>query len=577
MTSLLSRGLLFALLLLAAAPARAEAPTLTDMQEHIFGTSNIGAVAGHGGLTAGVSPDGDLTVLSFPGPSFADQLAFLGGNDLDVSTRPHGGAAEGMGSFLGLLVTTAQGTKLSWLRGADFTSSQRYTQPDAPVPETTFVSAVLKLSVQLIDVVSPDAELLTRRVIVTRAAGSPVTAASLVVYENLSPSVSRVPMIPFVDWLFDSRNDFVAAWDSTAQAVVHLHPSDRGVLKGIGDVTTDSSTKTDYGPVDALMKKTPSDAEIDAFVSGADSAFPPGVAAMVTTRPAPSSFQIGSDATPLCAAVGRLADNIKALSTVFPQVVLPLDPGLADLVRCKDPLPGVRAARGWSWQPEDALSDLADGKLSGSRLAACQTNAALLAPLAFTGDVAEGEALFAFGATLAAARVNLERGTALPAAARQAASEKAAHDALSGAALPDPALGQQVVDVARRALVNVYVARDRQSGAVVASISRQPPYYIDWPRDGAFINHGLDVAGLTSWVTQRNTFYAGLLRKTAEDPDPLLSPVAPTDPDTRKVEFPAGAWEMNYYADGVPGGNIPPGSIARTPPRSCRGRRSSPA
>jgi hypothetical protein len=542
--------------LLLARAARADAPSTVDMQEHIFGASNTNAVAGHGGLTAGISAEGDLTVLSWPGPSFADQLAYVAGNDLDVRTRPHLGAADGMGAFVGLLVTTMAGTQLVWLRDPAFSRAQGYTQPDAPVPQTTFTRADLGLTVVLTDVVSPDVDVLTRRVVVTRAAGSPVTAASLVAYENLSLTVSKIAMIPFADWILDSRNDFVAVYDRQAHAVIHVHPSDRAVVSGLADVATAPDT-IDYGPVDKLMKEpAPSDADIDALVAGIDSAFPPAVAALVTTEPPPQSFQVGADATPICASVGHLADNLEALPTVFPGFQLPLDPTLADAIRCTDPLPVVRAAHAWSWAPEDALADAADGQLSGSRLAACQTNAALATPLVFTGDTAEGSLVIAFGHNVGDARTALATATGSPASARQAAAEKAAHDALGGAALPDVSLGQRTVDVARRSLVNIYVARDRGVGAVVASIARQPPYFVDWPRDGSFITQAVDVAGLLPWGTQRSEWYVGLQRRDTVQRNPLFEPSVPTDPDTGDTVFPAYAWEMNYFADGTVGGPI---------------------
>ena len=66
---------------LVAGVARADAPSTVDIVEHIFGASNTNAVAGHGGLTAGFSADGDLTLLSWPGPTFADQLAYLSSKD----------------------------------------------------------------------------------------------------------------------------------------------------------------------------------------------------------------------------------------------------------------------------------------------------------------------------------------------------------------------------------------------------------------------------------------------------------------------------------------------------------------
>jgi hypothetical protein len=541
---------------LAASPARAQAPTTVDMDEHIFGASNTNAVAGHGGLTAGISGDGDLTVLSWPGPTWADQLAYIASNDLDVRSEAHLGATDGMGAFVGLLVTTGQGTQLAWLRDPAFAHAQQYTQPDAPVPRTTFTRGDLALTVVLTDVVSPDVDVLTRRVVVTRGAGSPVTAVSLVFYENLSPTLSRIPMIPFADWLLDAHNDFVAVYDRAAGVVVHVHPGDRAVIQGLLDVVT-APESVDYGPVDALMKQAaPADADVDALVAGLDSAFPPGIAALVTTEPPPASFQVGGDATPICASVGHFADNLESLTTAFPGLQLPLDPSIADAVRCTDPLPIVAKARGWTWAPEDALSDVADGQLSGSRLAACQTNAALAAPLVFLGDTAEGAALIAFGRSVAEARAALAKAQTQSAAARQVASEQAAHAALGSAALPDPSLGQRTVEVAERALVNIYVARDRSTGAVVASIARQPPYYLDWPRDGSFITQALDLAGLLPWGTQRGSWYVGLQRAELAQKNPILEPQTPTDPDTGDEGFPAYAWEMNYFSDGTVGGPI---------------------
>src|SRR5689334_14141549 len=65
-----------AALLFVAGTARADV-TAVDMQEHLFGVSNVNAVAGHGGLTVGISVDGDLSLLSWPNPTFADQLHYL--------------------------------------------------------------------------------------------------------------------------------------------------------------------------------------------------------------------------------------------------------------------------------------------------------------------------------------------------------------------------------------------------------------------------------------------------------------------------------------------------------------------
>jgi hypothetical protein len=382
-----------------------------------------------------------------------------------------------------------------------------------------------------------------------------VTAAKLVLYENLSPCLSQIPMLPLGDWALDSHNDFAAVYDAAAGAVVHFHPTDRGVVSGIFDVAASPET-IDYGPIEALMKTTPTDAAVDSLLASLDTAFPLGVAALVTTEPKPTSFQVGADATPVCGQINTLADNISALPNVFPGFKLPVDPGLLSALKCSDPLPIVAKAKGWTWAPQDALADLADGSLSGSRLSAVSTNAVMISPLTFTGDTAEGDVLIAFGKNVAAARSTLASGTQPTPSARQAASEKAGHDALAGAVLPNASLGARVVSVAQRSLVNVYVARDRAAGGIVASVSRQPPYYLDWPRDGSFFSHGLDVAGLGSWVTTRHQWYLGLQRTDSVPPNPVLTPNTTIDPDTQATEFPAYAWEMNYFADGTLGGNI---------------------
>jgi hypothetical protein len=543
---------------LALAPAARGADELNDnlLGELTLGISNTNAVAGHGRLTAGFSADGDLTVLSWPGPSFADQLLYFTSNDPDARALPRFGALDGMGSRIGLLVTTPSGVTLTWLR--DWPAAQGYSQPDAAVPVTTFTRADLGLTVTLTDVVSPDADVLSRAVRVQQAGSSPVSAVAMVVYENLSPTLSRVPFVPIADWGLPARADFVAAWDEDAKAVLHFHPGDRGVTRSLADLVAGAVTP-DYGAADALMKQAaPAAADVAAFVGALDQGYPPGVAALVATDPPAAQVQVGTDATPYCALVATMIDNVVKLPDKFPGLQLPLDPTAAQLLRCSDPVPSLRQQRGWQWAPRDALADLGQGQaaLSGSLIAAGQTNAALVVPLSFAAGEAQGSVHFAFGPTRAAARAALEAARALTPAARQAASEAAWHALLGAAPLPDPALGQRVRDVALRALVNIGVAREASSGAIVASLSRQPSYQLDWPRDGAFIDAALDLAGRGDWVEQRLRWYAGLLRQQPTAGDALLTPHAPTDPDTGQQLYPAGVFEMNYFGDGTPGGPI---------------------
>jgi hypothetical protein len=102
------RAALVAAVAALGAPARrAGATSALDYVEHIFGVTNVNAVGGHGGLTVGVAADGDLTLLSWPSPGYDDQIAYLTSNDIDGRSLPHFGAPDGMGSYLGLVVTTA--------------------------------------------------------------------------------------------------------------------------------------------------------------------------------------------------------------------------------------------------------------------------------------------------------------------------------------------------------------------------------------------------------------------------------------------------------------------------------------
>src|SRR5205823_3705105 len=91
---------------------------------------------------------------------------------------------------------------------------------------------------------------------------------------------------------------------------------------------------------------------------------------------------------------------------------------------------------------------------------------------------------------------------------RQLAAERSDwHGFLARTRLPAGA-PRRVVEVAKRSLIGVRLARVPETGAIVASVNTQGPYGEDWIRDGAFINRLLDENGYTSLVTQHNLFYA---------------------------------------------------------------------
>jgi len=218
----------------------------------------------------------------------------------------------------------------------------------------------------------------------------------------------------------------------------------------------------------------------------------------------------------------------------------------------------------------DAYDDAASGTLSGNDQYVGQATSALATTLSFgpgNGRATASETvLFAAGADEA------EAGSALGTARNRSFEEIRVEkedwldDLLGDAPLPnrntaarvhDEAAASAIESTARRALISMVTAYDPESGAIVASITTQPPYGEDWPRDGAFFNYVLDLIGLHDWVEKRNRWYASVQQRAADEVAGG-NPLAATDPgQLSSLNTLPGSWNMNYYGDGIPGGPIP--------------------
>lgn len=182
-----------------------------------------------------------------------------------------------------------------------------------------------------------------------------------------------------------------------------------------------------------------------------------------------------------------------------------------------------------SHRPLSAFDDAKDGNLSSSEYALCSANSALMSEgLKFT-------LIFSVGDTLSEAMLRFED-------AKRAGFRRLFDDTqrfwkefLRSARFPR-GLTPAEEAFCKRTLISIFKGTDRKTGAIVASVSTQPPYAEDWPRDGAFINLLLDIFGFKDMVTKHNLFYVKVQRKEG----------------TR-----AGSFDMNFYADGMPGGVIP--------------------
>lgn len=184
---------------------------------------------------------------------------------------------------------------------------------------------------------------------------------------------------------------------------------------------------------------------------------------------------------------------------------------------------------GWKEGPTDAYEDAKDGVLSGSPYGGCQVNSAIEFPFHGTLDVYISVS-GSYRESKEVLKEAIEKGyEKLEEETKRFWSER-----LKKASLPP-----EFQDFSKRTLLSIMLAMDRESGGVVASISTQPPYGEDWPRDGAFINLALDIAGYHDLVTEHNLFYTKVQRKSGIYP------------------FGRGTFDMCYYPDGMPGGPIP--------------------
>ena len=155
--------------------------------------------------------------------------------------------------------------------------------------------------------------------------------------------------------------------------------------------------------------------------------------------------------------------------------------------------------------PAGGFEDAGDGKLSGSAGFAGPVDAALSADLG--GGAGEVAVIIAAAdsASKASALVSEARAQGMAALQAKAVSNWQAVSAkIYLPAAADPATTR----VIRRSVLNLIQGQDRDSGGIVASISRQPKYDYDWPRDGSFFDLTLDLAGFPEAVTRHHAFYA---------------------------------------------------------------------
>lgn len=216
----LTAGLVIGLLPAAPGQGEPEEPSLGECigeaPPEIYGATDVNAQTANGGLSVALNDEGTVTVLRWPSPSFYDHVRYT----TDGRDVPDLGVADDEGMFLGLDVDLADGNRrTTWLREWDIDQAHAEGWTDAVT--TSHRSDDLGLTVTVDDVTAHPDDILARRVRVERDDGSPVRAARLLSFENLSLVVSKKPTLPVQDWCFEVQNTDTARFDAGLDAVIH--------------------------------------------------------------------------------------------------------------------------------------------------------------------------------------------------------------------------------------------------------------------------------------------------------------------------------------------------------------------
>ena len=477
---------------LAAAPASAQ----IDFVERTFGATHLAAQTGNGGLTAGLAPTGEITVLSWPSPSFHDHVEYLTSNAEDARERPHFGADDSDGLFAGLWVELdGDPPVLTWLRDDPWTQDQTYSSDHGEAVVNRYRHDAFGLKVTEWTAVDGARDALMRRAWIERAPESPVTRAWYVLYENLAPATEEPEDLTITRMPDDAANDYAAFWDVASGTLVHFRPDDAdpSALDGVltQDWTAESWASTGAATMSALASSLGSGSWLSI---GGD---------------APTAVWIGAD----------------------------------DDADCE----GDSA---WTWTPASAWEPTGPSAGIGSPVAGCDANATLSWEVTFTpAGTAEAGTVDVFigaggsygSATATQAQAANEGFDA--ALARTDAANAAWLDTLNMPIGFGTADEDEVIAFSKRWALSVRQGTDRDTGAIVASISTQPTYHQDWPRDSAFFDFALDVAGLFDQVTKHQLFL---------DQTQNVDTVMGGTEDAPVLGSPPGAWLMHFYADGTP-------------------------
>ncbi|HWH44248.1 MAG TPA: hypothetical protein VNT32_05920 [Thermoleophilaceae bacterium] len=181
----------------------------------IYGPTDIGATAGNQRMSVAVNPEGTLSVMRWPSPSYWEQLRYTT-IDRDL---PMLGLDPNEGAFSGLFVRLRDGSeRMLWLRELEL--RQRYASEDSDTVVTRFRERSLRLLLEIDDVVPRNGDVLVRRHVMRLGRGSPVRSARLVAFANLNPTASKRALLPTEDWCEEIGGSDRVRYDAGTDSLV---------------------------------------------------------------------------------------------------------------------------------------------------------------------------------------------------------------------------------------------------------------------------------------------------------------------------------------------------------------------
>ncbi len=207
--------------------------------------------------------------------------------------------------------------------------------------------------------------------------------------------------------------------------------------------------------------------------------------------------------------------------------------------------------------PIGGRADAEDGILQGNKAFRGPVDAALAIDFPdLRGTVA---VLIAVGSTATEASSLIRRAREIGIEALRERVERFWESTGSKVFLPPEEKDQTIRRVAKRSVLALLMGQDANSGAIVASLSRQPSYHFDFPRDSAFFDLGLDVAGFPEKVDRHLDFLmkVQMRGKWAFGWMWLVNLRWP-------FYRPEGHFKANYSVDGLPGSMPHPFEIDST-------------